>query len=117
MNSGNRIANGNGIKSFGKQNSQNGGSYNLSFYYAPWCGHCKKMMPEFEKFNQEYGSGNAKINGRNVVVKKFSSEEDKEEMAKAGVKGFPDFRLNGNKLNVKNRTKEGIVEAIKSSNA
>jgi len=113
----NRIANGNGTNSFGKQTGQNGASYNITFYYAPWCGHCKKMMPEFDKFDKEYGQGNAKINGKNVNVQKFNSDVDKEEIKKAGVRGFPDIRLNGNKLNVKNRTKDGIVEAIKNSNA
>ena len=113
----NRIANGNGTNSFGKQTGQNGESYNITFYYAPWCGHCKKMMPEFDKFDKEYGQGNAKINGKNVNVQKFNSDVDKEEIKKAGVRGFPDIRLNGNKLNVKTRTKDGIVEAIKNSNA
>ena len=113
----NIIANGNGTNSFGKQTGQNGASYNITFYYAPWCGHCKKMMPDFDDFDKEYGQGNAKINGKNVNVQKFNSDVDKEEIKKAGVRGFPDIRLNGNKLNVKNRTKDGIVEAIKNSNA
>lgn len=115
MNSGNRIANGNGTNSFGRQNGQNGASYNLSFYYAPWCGHCKKMMPEFEKFNKEFGNGNSKINGRNVVVNKFSSEEHRDKMKKEGINSFPSFTLNGTKLNVSNRTKDGIVDAIKNA--
>ena len=74
-------------------------------------------MPEFEKFNTEFGNGNSKINGRNVVVNKFSSEEHKDKMKKDGINSFPAFTLNGTKLNVSNRTKDGIVDAIKKSNA
>jgi len=75
------------------------------------------MMPEFEKFNKEFGNGNSKINGRNVVVNKFSSEEHKDKMKKDGINSFPSFTLNGTKLNVSKRTKDGIVDAIKKSNA
>ena len=32
----------------------------LSLFHANWCGHCKNMMPEFERFANE-GSDGVKI--------------------------------------------------------
>lgn len=26
----------------------------LIFFYAPWCSHCKKFKPKYEKFAQKY---------------------------------------------------------------
>lgn len=45
------------------------------------CGHCKKMMPEWERFETVYSG--------NVYVGKVEKDEDPELVKKLGIKGFP----------------------------
>ena len=58
----------------------------LVMYYAEWCGHCKRTMPEFKKLIDTY-RGDVKI----IAI----DSEDKEnaELVKAqNIKGFPTIR-------------------------
>jgi protein disulfide-isomerase A1 len=50
-------------------------------YYAPWCGHCKALMPEWHKFEE------AGVKG--VEIKKINAEENKAAASAANVSGFP----------------------------
>ena len=51
-------------------------------YHLPSCGHCKNMMPEWNKFQKAH-EGDAKVNVRNVDCSK-SDEGEKHD-----VHGFP----------------------------
>jgi thiol-disulfide isomerase/thioredoxin len=55
-------------------------------YYAEWCGHCKKTMPEFKKLMDSY-NGNVKI-----IAIDSESEENKDLVKSQNIKGFPTIR-------------------------
>lgn len=54
---------------------------------AEWCGHCKKAAPEFNKLLS--ASPITLKNGSKATVKILDSDNDKSEIAKYNVKGFP----------------------------
>ena len=56
----------------------------LVLFYAPWCGHCKRFMPTFDKFKKSY-SGKADV----VAV---NCDENKEIAKKHNIQGFPTIR-------------------------
>jgi protein disulfide-isomerase-like protein len=55
-------------------------------FYAPWCGHCKRTMPEFEKLQQSF-KGQVKLVSINADL-----EENKELVQSQKVQGFPTIR-------------------------
>ena len=54
-------------------------------FYAPWCGHCKKMAPDFQKAATE-------LKGKAVLVD-LDATEAKELATKYEVRGFPTLKL------------------------
>jgi len=55
----------------------------LAEFYAPWCGHCKKLIPDYEKLS------NAFAGDSNVVIAKLDADNYKDLAGKYGVSGFP----------------------------
>eukprot|EP00276_Gloeochaete_wittrockiana_P013323 CAMPEP_0184331790 /NCGR_PEP_ID=MMETSP1089-20130417/1067_1 /TAXON_ID=38269 ORGANISM="Gloeochaete wittrockiana, Strain SAG46.84" /NCGR_SAMPLE_ID=MMETSP1089 /ASSEMBLY_ACC=CAM_ASM_000445 /LENGTH=354 /DNA_ID=CAMNT_0026654881 /DNA_START=36 /DNA_END=1100 /DNA_ORIENTATION=- len=55
-------------------------------FYAPWCGHCKNLAPEYEKF------GNAFANEPSVVVARIDCDAHKEACSRYGVTGYPTLK-------------------------
>lgn len=55
-------------------------------YYAEWCGHCKRTMPEFEELMKNY-KGNVK-----VVAIDAEAPENAELVKSQLVKGYPTIR-------------------------
>jgi len=54
--------------------------------YAPWCGHCKKMGPDWEKLQLE-------INGKDALVASIDCTAEGKPICDAnGVKGFPTIK-------------------------
>ncbi len=64
------------------------GGYEFAMVYAPWCGHCKNTMPDFDKFA---ASSPMTVNGKSVTIKKIDGDADKAAAEKLGVEGFPTF--------------------------
>ena len=62
-------------------------------YYAEWCGHCKRTMPEFNKLKESY-SGSVQI-----IAINSEDEEYTELIKKQEIKGYPTIRYYPTGLN------------------
>jgi len=58
-------------------------------FYAPWCGHCKRLAPDYEKVAAAFA------NEPNVVVAKIDADKHKSVGGKYGVSGFPTIKFFG----------------------
>jgi len=58
-------------------------------FYAPWCGHCKKLAPDYEKVARAFASE------PNVVIANIDADANKGFGEKYGVSGFPTIKWFG----------------------
>ena len=63
------------------------GEVDLVLLYAPWCGHSKNMLPDYERVKSEFDG--KVINGKKVSITMYDSDIDKDKVKEYGVKGFP----------------------------
>ncbi|WZY82485.1 protein disulfide-isomerase like 2-1 [Brassica napus] len=52
-------------------------------FYAPWCGHCKKLAPEYEKLGASFKKA------KSILIAKVDCDEHKSVCTKYGVSGYP----------------------------
>lgn len=77
-------------------------------YFAPWCGHCRSLAPEYKK---------AATALKGVVqVGSVNCDDHKSACGEAGIRGFPTIKIYGKDKNSPNdykgaRTASGIVDA------
>merc|ERR1711902_340048 len=84
----------------------------MVMFYAPWCGHCKKLHPTWDKLAKKYK------NSDDVIIAKIDSTEN--EIKGIKIKGFPTIKLFMQDVNkVKDydgkRTVDGFVKFIEAS--
>ena len=53
-------------------------------FYAPWCGHCKRLAPEYEK-----AADMLKASGSSGVVGKVDSTVEKTAAGAWSIRGYP----------------------------
>lgn len=84
----------------------------LAEFYAPWCGHCKKIAPEYEKAAQQLAA-----DGSNVKLVKIDATVESSLATKHGVNGYPTLKwfVGGEPMDYDGpREAAGIVNWIKS---
>ncbi|KAJ4968427.1 hypothetical protein NE237_015128 [Protea cynaroides] len=80
-------------------------------FYAPWCGHCKKLAPEYEKLGDSFKKA------KTVLIGKVDCDEHKSVCSKYGVTGYPTIQwFSKGSLEPKKyegpRTAESIAEFV-----
>ena len=94
--------------------SPSGGSeINLVLVYAPWCGHSKRMLPDYERVEREFNGKT--INGKIINIMKYT-DKDVDKVKEYGVKGFPSLFIekDGNRESFPHRTYDKISDFLNS---
>eukprot|EP00897_Mesotaenium_endlicherianum_P007810 jgi/Mesen1/7057/ME000369S06382 len=55
-------------------------------FYAPWCGHCKKLAPEYEKLASAFKRN------KNALIAKVDCDQHKDLCGEYGVSGYPTIK-------------------------
>jgi protein disulfide-isomerase-like protein len=81
---------------------QNASGKTLALFYAPWCGHCKKVMPVWDRLDETH-----RANGLGeITVVKVNCDEQKDMAKKHSVGGFPTIKLLPQGINVPDQSVE-----------
>lgn len=82
----------------------------LAVFKAEWCGHCKRLMPEIQKLQQE--------NVENVNLVIIDSDQQPQLIKEHGIQGFPSIRFYpnglGNKSDYEDYNGERTAQSLKT---
>ena len=81
-------------------------------FYAPWCGHCKRLMPLWKQLQNKYKEDSE------TKVKQLNADENEQEAQDQEIEGFPTIILfkDGKKYTYDGeRSLESIDQFIQSS--
>lgn len=76
-------------------------------FYAPWCGHCKKLAPVWDELHE-------KLLGEDVVIAKYDATANENEQVE--VKGYPTLKYykNGNAIDYRGgRDLDSLLKFVK----
>eukprot|EP00177_Eucheuma_denticulatum_P001440 GFKZ01002596.1.p1 GENE.GFKZ01002596.1~~GFKZ01002596.1.p1 ORF type:complete len:362 (+),score=56.97 GFKZ01002596.1:536-1621(+) len=84
-------------------------------FYAPWCGHCKNLAPDYEKL------GNTFERQSDVIIAQVDADKHKSLAKRFDIKGFPTLKWvqKGSDVNSaidveSPRTAEGLLDYVNS---
>ena len=80
---------------------------------AEWCGHCKKAAPEFDKLAA--ASPITLSNGTQASVKILDADQDKAEIKKYNVRGYPSILIIKGSDTTEypgERTSQGVIDFL-----
>lgn len=63
----------------------------IYFFYGTWCPYCKKAMPVWKQFRDEYE--NKKVNGTTIYFREIDTEKDEKTTKQFNVTGVPTIKL------------------------
>ena len=68
-----------------------GGKLAIVEFYAPWCGHCKHLTPEYKTLGETVAGDPALA--QRVVVAKVDADQHRPLGERFGVRGFPTIKV------------------------
>eukprot|EP00301_Raphidiophrys_heterophryoidea_P011164 c1676_g1_i1.p1 GENE.c1676_g1_i1~~c1676_g1_i1.p1 ORF type:complete len:146 (+),score=47.93 c1676_g1_i1:54-491(+) len=71
----------------------NAAKWQIVEFYAPWCGHCKSLAPQYEKVGKHFAKQASKGAFGDVRIVKVDATENSQSAGKFGVSGYPTIKI------------------------